>query len=129
MKQTEKDIKAEKDRLDLAKERKANNDKLIEQEKQLRKEASNLDDQIKAEKDKQKMYEKQNDALKKQSNEQKKLADDLKKTNEEIQKMRMSLSKYVYCQYDLHNNLIKQYYLNDVKINFSEKIINILKKN
>ena len=50
-----------------------------------------------------------------------------KKTNEEIQKMRMSLSKYVYCQYDLHNNLIKQYYLNDVKINFSEKIINILK--
>ena len=87
MKQTEKDIKAEKDRLDLAKERKANNDKLIEQEKQLRKEASNLDEQIKAEKDRQKLYEKQNDSLKKQSDEQKKLADDLKKTNEEIKKL------------------------------------------
>ena len=87
MKQTEKDIKAEKDRLDLAKQRKASNDKLIEQEKQLRKEASNLDEQIKAEKDRQKTYEKQNDALKKQSNEQKKLADDLKKTNEEIKRL------------------------------------------
>ena len=62
MKQTEKDIKAEKDRLDLAKERKANNDKLIEQEKQLRKEASNLDEQIKAEKDRQKLYEKQHES-------------------------------------------------------------------
>lgn len=87
MKQTEKDIKAEKDRLDLAKERKANNDKLIEQEKQLRKEADNLNEQIKAEQDRQKLYEKQNDALKKQSKDQEKLADGLKKTNEEIKKL------------------------------------------
>lgn len=87
MKQLKKEITSEKERLEIAKERKATNDELIQQEKDLRKEASKIDEQIKAEQEKQKLYETQNASLKEQAKTQQQLADDLKKTNEEISKL------------------------------------------
>lgn len=50
-----------------------------------------------------------------------------KKTDEELQKMRRSLSKYIYYQYDLNYNLIEKYYIHDILIKFSKQLVGNLK--
>ena len=48
-------------------------------------------------------------------------------TDEQRQKQRIGLAKYIYCQYDLNMNLVSKFYLNDVIINFSKQLLYILR--
>lgn len=48
-------------------------------------------------------------------------------TDEQRQKQRIGLAKYIYCQYDLNHNLIEKYYLNDIITNFSKRFANVLR--
>lgn len=87
MKQLEKEMSSENERLQTAKERKAINDDLIQQEKELQKEVKELDKQIKAEQERQRIYESQKTSLEEQQKTQEQLTKDLKETNDELNKL------------------------------------------
>lgn len=50
-----------------------------------------------------------------------------KMTQEQIQKSRMSKTKYIYYQYDSNNELIQKYYINEILNNFSKQLANNLR--